>query len=519
MNWHSVGGYFVDNASSTQFFLFASMMISMWLTEKIALGESALVKWRHTSINALFIVSALPIQICMMVLCVALASWVTHNHWGLVYLLPNADSPWIKYGLMFFALDLLDYVYHFTMHRIAALWRFHLVHHTDQALDVSTTVREHPGETLIRNGFLMLWVFACGASIEVLILRQTVQTVANIFAHTTFRLPARSARVVGWLFITPNLHHAHHHFQMPATNCNYGDVFSLWDRLFGTFLDLAREDTVFGLDTHMDGAASVGSIHVLARQGLDRAALGLRKIRRDLYQILVQCHRRPLSSGPRRGLARRELTIGLLGMLAMGAMPPALAASFPRHLLRYRVTHSIYGDIGTYTNQIDQDGDTITVRTQIRVLVRILGIVWHREEADRSERWSGNRLVAFHGTTSVNGEVTEVWGEARGDDFVVTSPQGTSVAPANVHPSNPWSAGFLDSDTMLRADTGEVERVRISPPIPAAVTIDGTTIQTRKYEISATPSYKIWLDKQDVPIMFSIDDELGVVTFTLVEYP
>ena len=203
------------------------------------------------TVNALFIAPALSIQIVMTTLCTGLALWVVEHHWGLVYLLPNADNPFIRYGAMFFALDFLDYIYHLAMHQVPGFWRFHLVHHTDEAVDVSTTVREHPGETLIRNIFLMVWVLLTGASVEVLILRQTVETAVNILSHASFRLPARLARILGWLFITPNLHQTHHHFERPATNRNFGDVFSIWGRLFGTFMELAGEDTVFGLDTHL----------------------------------------------------------------------------------------------------------------------------------------------------------------------------------------------------------------------------------------------------------------------------
>jgi sterol desaturase/sphingolipid hydroxylase (fatty acid hydroxylase superfamily) len=233
-------------------------MISMWWIEQFFFRNSVSRKWRHSSTNLAFMLTAMPIQIFVMLLCVRTANWTMQNRWGLVYLMPYADAPLVKYGAMFVALDFLDYVYHLTMHRVATFWRFHRVHHTDQALDVSTTVREHPGETLIRIGFLTFWVFLCGASVEILILRQSVETVANILAHTSFRLPPRAGRVLGWLFITPNLHHAHHHFRLPATNCNYGDVFSIWDRMLGTFIHLERENTVFGLDTHMSPRSLAG---------------------------------------------------------------------------------------------------------------------------------------------------------------------------------------------------------------------------------------------------------------------
>jgi sterol desaturase/sphingolipid hydroxylase (fatty acid hydroxylase superfamily) len=188
----------------------------------------------------------------MTVFLLATSRWTEMHHWGVAYLFPNPSSLWVKYVLLFIVLDFLEYIYHFTMHWVAGLWRFHRVHHSDLDVDVSTTVREHPGETVVRMCFLILWTFLCGASFGVLLLRQTFQTVANILSHTSIRLPERMGTVFGWIFITPNLHHVHHHFVLPYTNSNYGDVLSIWDRMFGTFRELPREDTVFGLDTHMD---------------------------------------------------------------------------------------------------------------------------------------------------------------------------------------------------------------------------------------------------------------------------
>jgi sterol desaturase/sphingolipid hydroxylase (fatty acid hydroxylase superfamily) len=252
-----------DNAKSMQGGLFVTTIVSIWLVERIALAQSTVAKLKHTSFNAIFMSGAMPIQISMILVCTSIANWAVKNHVGLVWLLPDAEYPLIKYGLMFFVLDFLDYVYHFTAHQVGFLWRLHLVHHTDLAVDVSTTFREHPGETFVRNCFLILWVVLSGASVEVLILRQTLETLANVSQHTMFRLPPLPARVVGWLFVTPNLHHTHHHFRPPGTNCNYGDVFSIWDRLFGTYVDLAHEDTIFGLDTHMEGGAPAGALHLL----------------------------------------------------------------------------------------------------------------------------------------------------------------------------------------------------------------------------------------------------------------
>ena len=251
--------------SPIQVTLYGCLIITLWLTEFVRQPHAAPLKWRHTSLNALFILSALPIQIMMVIPCLYLARWTGEHQFGLVYLLPDPERPWIKYGLMFVVLDLLDYVYHRTAHNVRLFWRFHSVHHADLVVDVSTTVREHPGETVTRNSFLIMYVLLCGASVEVLVLRQMAQTVANLCSHTSLLLPTPVARVVGWLFITPNLHRAHHHFMLPTTNRNYGDVFSIWDRLFGTLATVAREDIVFGLHDRMDGAGDARLLAAVAR--------------------------------------------------------------------------------------------------------------------------------------------------------------------------------------------------------------------------------------------------------------
>lgn len=209
--------------------------------------RNAADKWRHTSTNALWVAAVLPVQLPMSVLIVMVANWTNQHGWGLVYLLSNHEQPIIKYGLMFIVLDFLDWVYHISMHKIRPFWRFHKLHHGDRTVDVSTTVREHPGETFIRNCYLMFWAFLCGASVEILILRQTAETISNLYSHSEVRLPEPMARILAWLFITPNLHHVHHHQDLPNTDRNYGDVFSLWDRLFGTLAHVERRHIVFGL--------------------------------------------------------------------------------------------------------------------------------------------------------------------------------------------------------------------------------------------------------------------------------
>lgn len=244
--------FFSNHEDLTQVLLYALIITSLWFAEAIASGFGTKNKWKHSAVNILFIFTALPIQLSLTTFIILISVWANVHHWGLINFIPYHHNLWVYYISLFVLLDFCEYCYHVIMHKIDTLWKFHLVHHSDLKVDVSTTVREHPGETCVRTCFLMLWTFLLGPAVGVLILRQTIQSISNISAHTEFRLSDRANKIIGLIFITPNLHHVHHHHELPYTDCNYGDVLSIWDRLFGTHSELDREKTVFGIDTHMD---------------------------------------------------------------------------------------------------------------------------------------------------------------------------------------------------------------------------------------------------------------------------
>ena len=208
----------------------------------------------------------------------------------------------------------------------------------------------------------------------------------------------------------------------------------------------------------------------------------------------------------------------LLLALPLAILPAGGGAAIPGALvLRYQVEHARFGDIGTYSNTVEQNGDVTTVLTEAHFKVSVLGVVLHREDAQRQERWRGGRLVSFHGVTTKNGKSLELSGEAHGDGFVIVSPSGAVTAPADIHPANPWSANFLDSAVMMRVDTGAVEPVRIGPGAETNITVEGAILPARQYEIAGKTRYQIWLsDMQLLPVKFSVDDDSGKVTFTLV---
>ena len=201
-----------------------------------------------------------------------------------------------------------------------------------------------------------------------------------------------------------------------------------------------------------------------------------------------------------------------------GLTGPSGAAPPPLQKFVYTVHHSRFGRIGTYSNTILHDGDETSVKTEIRLAVSFLGIVVYRQEGSRQERWAGDRLVYFHGVTSTNGKSVELNGTAEGDRFVLMTPQGATVAPANVRIANPWSPGILGGNSIFTPDRGRLDEVRVSGGQFASVDVEGRQIHARKYEVyllDGHKKYEVDLDEHGTPVQFVVFRQEGAVTFSL----
>lgn len=230
---------------------FISLFFISWNIENIAGAFGNYKKWKHAFINAPFIFTSIPGQFLLGLAFAKTIGWTSLHQFGLLYHLPPGNNSLLLFLITFVALDFGEYVYHVIMHKVKRLWMFHIVHHSDNIVDVSTTLREHPGENFIRLSLTLLWVFLSGAAFWMLMLRQIIQAITTLFAHMNYRLPNSVNNVISLIFITPNLHQVHHHYKQPYTDSNYGDVLSIWDRLFGTFRKLPADNLVFGVDTYM----------------------------------------------------------------------------------------------------------------------------------------------------------------------------------------------------------------------------------------------------------------------------
>ena len=244
------------SSSETEGLVFSTVLFVCWNIENLAALAVDYRKWNHAFLNAKFVLIGIIPQFVMSLFFVKTMLWTGTHNFGLLYHLPYMQYPFVLFIASFILLDLGEYIYHVIMHKIKRLGMFHAVHHSDNIVDVSTTLREHPGETFIRNSFTLLWIFFSGAIFWTLFLRQLIQIASNLLAHMNCKLPRKLDAILSLVFITPSLHQVHHHYQKPYTDCNYGDVLSIWDRLFGTFCRLPYEEIVFGVDVYMDKQVS-----------------------------------------------------------------------------------------------------------------------------------------------------------------------------------------------------------------------------------------------------------------------
>lgn len=203
---------------------------------------------RHAGVNFIFTVIHLVLHTFLALLIVLLSEWCRRNGFGVVYWTGANVLATVIIGVL--ALDFSSWLVHFTMHKNRLLWRFHLIHHSDNNVDVTTGLRHHPGDSLLRGIFFLLLIFISGAPMYSVMIYQTMVVLSTAFTHANIRLPRNLDKALSLVLVSPNMHKVHHHWKQPYTDSNYGAVFSIWDRLLGTFMKLDTKEIRYGLDRY-----------------------------------------------------------------------------------------------------------------------------------------------------------------------------------------------------------------------------------------------------------------------------
>lgn len=240
--------YFDHIPSLHRALILAGGITFFWLMEGvIPLVRFKYNKWKHASINIFFTVTTIIINFSFALLIVKTSDWVVLNKFGLLQLFQMPLWVFMIAGLLL--LDLVGaYSIHFIEHKIKWMWKFHMVHHADTHVDTTTANRHHPGESVFRAVFAIVAVFVAGSPVWLVMLYQSLSAVLSQFNHANIKMPAGFDAVLRTVIVTPNMHRVHHHYKRPETDSNYGNIFSWWDKLFGTYIITEPTKLHYGLD-------------------------------------------------------------------------------------------------------------------------------------------------------------------------------------------------------------------------------------------------------------------------------
>ena len=148
------------------------------------------------------------------------------------------------------ALDFVNYGQHYLLHRIPILWRLHRTHHSDADYDFTSGLRFHPVEAIFTTAIQCAAIFLLGAAPLAVFAAQLLFLAISFLEHANLRVPAGIDRVVRLLVVTPDMHRIHHSQAAGEGQSNFSNLFSWWDRLFGTYVhapSAGHEGIVFGL--------------------------------------------------------------------------------------------------------------------------------------------------------------------------------------------------------------------------------------------------------------------------------
>jgi sterol desaturase/sphingolipid hydroxylase (fatty acid hydroxylase superfamily) len=205
---------------------------------------------RHTRRNAVIMVIAIVINGA----CGAWLVWwigqLDQHQFGLMRWL-GVPPAW-NAALGVLLIDLTDYPFHVLTHTVPLLWRYHRVHHSDHELDSTSSIRFHPFEMLVQTAWQTVTLALLGVGFTGLAIFSALLVILVVIQHANVRYPRWFESTVGAVFVTARWHRVHHSDDQQYTDAHYADVFTFWDRLFGTARQVDETTLRWGLKEFRD---------------------------------------------------------------------------------------------------------------------------------------------------------------------------------------------------------------------------------------------------------------------------
>lgn len=155
----------------------------------------------------------------------------------------SLPETWLMWIIAFVLYDFCYYWNHRLGHEMSLLWAAHVVHHSSEEYNLTTALRQSSSSIVSWAFYLPMALL--GFDPMVLISVGALNLIYQFWVHT------RHVPKLGWyewIFVTPSNHRVHHAQNQVYIDRNYGGVFILWDRLFGSFQEeLDSEPPIYGI--------------------------------------------------------------------------------------------------------------------------------------------------------------------------------------------------------------------------------------------------------------------------------
>ena len=219
------------------FGIFAIMALWEIKAPRRTLIISRAIRW--TNNLGLVFFNSLILRLVFPAAAVGVAAFAAENGWGLLNYFELSFPLAVVISVV--AMDFVIYLQHVLVHAVPTLWRLHRVHHADLDYDVTTGARFHPIEIILSMLIKFATIVVLGPPLVAVVIFEVVLNAMAMFNHGNVRLPLGLDRVLRFIVVTPDMHRVHHSVEDNEANSNFGFNLSIWDRLFGTYIDQPRD--------------------------------------------------------------------------------------------------------------------------------------------------------------------------------------------------------------------------------------------------------------------------------------
>ncbi len=244
--------FITENQSMLRMTTFLSLLGLLFILEQIIprLQFPGLWFYKRQLINlSLLLIDIVLIRLLMPLALFDLANQIHQQGYGLINLVTLPF--WLNIIISIVVFDLLIYLQHIAFHKYKYLWRIHQAHHTDTQFNVTTGVRFHPFEIVLSFIYKMLAVVLIGPAAISILLYEILLNAAALFTHSNIAIGKAADNFLRRIIVTPDMHRVHHSNIKNETDSNYGNILSIWDKLFHTYLaqpEAGHEHMRIGLD-------------------------------------------------------------------------------------------------------------------------------------------------------------------------------------------------------------------------------------------------------------------------------